>query len=1332
MKTPMKIPAFPFHTFLVLAALFGATATASAAGQAVWQAVVGVSADTNWSDLNNWEGGVNPNGNNCVFNDATGVGNNTTINNVVSTPENPSSLTYTNIGTFQNTLILPGNTLTIGTGGLTMGNTTAFAGYPATSPTTTISGPGATLVASNDTITLGYSFSSTTPNGLPTLNMSGLDHFVATNMNHIYIGEGSVRMSGVLYLAATNYVYFTGASSSSSPNLDIGDNSGNNGPGSALYLGQTNVFWVNDIGMGLKKQNSGSGGQMLFNTSFNNPVACFYGTNGPGSLVATWAIGDGQATGGTPTCQGTADFAGGTVYASVNNMWLGRSSSAESGGSPINSGTLTFAAGMISVNNMTNGWITSAQQPSTTAEATINVGGTGVLSVAGNLVLAITNNGLSDLSSNAVEAQAELMINGGTVLANKITTGGMGNSGSGYGALIYMTGGLLAVTNTMGSSAFPLNYLELASSPTLQLGVAENVTNCQVQDLVSDGSTTVVNISSLPVVTAYPTLYPLITYQSEPGGALAFSLGTMPGTYTGNVYDDGSGTVWLDVTGGPALPKLDEWGGGVNDNWDTTTLNWTNNGSAVAYAEGDSALFNDAARTATVSLTAPHTPLSWSVTNNVLNYTFTGSGVQGSVGLVKSGTATVTLSESGDSFSGGISVLGGTVVLDQSSSSISGGLSIAAGATAQIGNNDANGTLPAGTLANIGTLAYDQTIYALLPTAISGAGGLTQEGSGTLALSAANTYTGNTLVSGGTLALTNAGSISDSTVTVNGATLDVSGVTGVTTLSSLSLNNASINVSAGYLQAPVLVTNLTMGGAGNTINVISLPGIASYPTTVTLIQSPNSISGSDISLGTLPAASPSYAGSVSVSGNQVVLTLSRGPTGVRPYVTWSGTDVPNHNTNWSDNANWQLPGAPVASDYVIFDDVAAAAGTPYSAAGSGPGGVANPTNINNIVNSSFTISELGYSNVLSDYQNTFLNNGVTLSAIGTNTSPRLFTVGTTATDFGGGVECHATIGGAGGTLNFQNTNGMIYVGLGDANDSTEQAVLDMSGLGAFNAAVSQIYIGVGSSSGGIGLGRESGVVYLAQTNTITVSLVPIQTEANDETASLSIDVGDDDGSAGAPSAMYLGQTNAIYAEAVGVGQQKATGAMEFNPYYTNTDIVPVAYFRGVGGGAMTVLSIGDGVVNSGTANCKGTCDFTTASGGSDGYVNALVTTLYVGRAADNTASGGEAVGTLSFDKGVFDVATAYVGYQPTNSSKYGIGTVNVGASGTLTVSGTLYLGLSTGGAGAVTNSGALLINGGTANLNNVVCGTGGSTNTISLNGGTLAVTGAVGAPGAGL
>ena len=113
---------------------------------------------------------------------------------------------------------------------------------------------------------------------------------------------------------------------------------------------------------------------------------------------------------------------------------------------------------------------------------------------------------------------------------------------------------------------------------------------------------------------------------------------------------------------------------------------------------------------------------------------------------------------------------------------------------------------------------------------------------------------------------------------------------------------------------------------------------------------------------------------------------------------------------------------------------------------------------------------------------------------------------------------------------------------------------------------------------------------------------------------------------------------------------------------------------------------------------------------------------------------GTTTGTLTFDNGIFNVATLYAGYQPANSSKIGIGTINVntnstlGGNATLSVSGSLNLGLTTGGAGAATTAGTLNIGGGTVLANGIATSTGGGTSTITLNSGTLIITNTAGTP----
>src|SRR5215469_16773911 len=147
-KKLFALSALPFRIFGILMALFAMTSLAGAA-DAQWKGVNNVSVTTNWSDSANWS--ATPLRNAARFEDSTGVAD-TTINNVVDDNENPSSLTYTNFNTRQNTLIAPGQKLMVNTGGLIMGNTSALpAGI---SPSTAISGVSGTLVVSNGNVTV--------------------------------------------------------------------------------------------------------------------------------------------------------------------------------------------------------------------------------------------------------------------------------------------------------------------------------------------------------------------------------------------------------------------------------------------------------------------------------------------------------------------------------------------------------------------------------------------------------------------------------------------------------------------------------------------------------------------------------------------------------------------------------------------------------------------------------------------------------------------------------------------------------------------------------------------------------------------------------------------------------------------------------------------------------------------------------------------------------------------------------------------------------------------------------------------------------------------------
>jgi autotransporter-associated beta strand protein len=210
------------------------------------------------------------------------------------------------------------------------------------------------------------------------------------------------------------------------------------------------------------------------------------------------------------------------------------------------------------------------------------------------------------------------------------------------------------------------------------------------------------------------------------------------------------------LSGAPS-PQPVKWAVG-NGNWDTSTLNWKSlvTAGTTSYLENNLAAFDDSATGSSpiiVTLTGNHSPTI--LTNNsTKNYVLAGSFSITNGSLVKNGTGTLMLDNGGANSFSSIQINNGTV---------------------QVGNDDANGSIGAGNMTNNGLVMFNHMDTITVSNLISGSGSVMQNGSGTLILSAANTYVGNTTVNAGTLALVEPGSISASALVIisNGAILDV-------------------------------------------------------------------------------------------------------------------------------------------------------------------------------------------------------------------------------------------------------------------------------------------------------------------------------------------------------------------------------------------------------------------------------------------------------------------------------------------------------------------------------------------------------------------------------
>jgi autotransporter-associated beta strand protein len=228
-----------------------------------------------------------------------------------------------------------------------------------------------------------------------------------------------------------------------------------------------------------------------------------------------------------------------------------------------------------------------------------------------------------------------------------------------------------------------------------------------------------------------------------------------------------------------------------------------------------------------------------SVISGALNM---GADTQSLLALDGAGTSVFSSAVTGTTtFAGGLTKQGaGTWTIDRTLNAASVTIS---GGTLQVGNGGTTGSLGSGNITNNGTLAFNRSDNLTNTGVISGAGSLTKAGAGTWILSASNSYSGGTWITGGTLTAGNVSAFGTGAVTVglntfldmanysiantlnnNGGTIlnigTISGgdFTGGTT--DLSGDNSTVAEVTGTATVNVTGTDTTITNvAGGTLNV---------------------------------------------------------------------------------------------------------------------------------------------------------------------------------------------------------------------------------------------------------------------------------------------------------------------------------------------------------------------------------------------------------------------------------------------------------------------------------------------------------------------------------
>ena len=331
------------------------------------------------------------------------------------------------------------------------------------------------------------------------------------------------------------------------------------------------------------------------------------------------------------------------------------------------------------------------------------------------------------------------------------------------------------------------------------------------------------------------------------------SVGTIPLiSYTGNILGNGFGGLALsglpprvtaNLSNAASVVSLNitafdfpKWTGlvgstpsgtwNINNGSDPTTgsgaANWkeANSGAVTRYLQTpgsavDSVLFDDSATgTTDVTLSTTLTPVTATVNNSALTYTFQGLGkLSGGTNLVKQGSGKLIIANTGGNDYTGTTTISGGIV--------------------QIGDGSTFG----GGQFGAGPVINNASIVLLRPDAenfnfnanISGTGSITKQGLNTATISGVSTFTGPVVVSSGILRIgsTSAlGSTAGGTTVQPGATLDVGDLflpagevvtisgdgAGLTPLGAL-INSGPAGVASTGLHDLALAGNASIGGS---------------------------------------------------------------------------------------------------------------------------------------------------------------------------------------------------------------------------------------------------------------------------------------------------------------------------------------------------------------------------------------------------------------------------------------------------------------------------------------------------------------------------------------
>jgi autotransporter-associated beta strand protein len=929
----------------------------------------------------------------------------------------------------------------------------------------------------------------------------------------------------------------------------------------------------------------------------------------------TLALGGAETIGSLTGSSGTVALDGNTL-----TIGAGNATSTYSGGITGTGGGLTKTG---------NGVLTLAVNASYTGATTIN---------AGTLVY----NGTNTSTAVAVNSGATLA-GGGSVGATTINSGGTMNPGNSPGTQTYASltweGGanynwqLYNATGVAGT-----DYDTFVSTGAFTINATSgNKFNINLWTLSGIGPDT--NGSALNFNAATSTNWTLGTFGSISGfSADAFAInpfatngtGGFANLFTGTFTIDTNATSLLLVYTAPAVGDEFEWSAG-SGNWNTGG-NWTNNsvppetGAKIYYSGAGGLSTNDVA-TAINGLTFMSGAGAYTVDGDPLT--------MGVLGVVNESTAVQTVDVD--------ITLGGAQIFDAASGDL-----VFGGAV----NNDSH------------LLTVDGASDVSLNGIVSGSGGLTKLGSGSLMLGGNNTFSGALAVNAGT-------------VLVNGAqtatTLNIGGGVLLLGATDVLANGATLTLSSG---------GVNLGGFSDTVSTYSQ--VSGTITNGSLAATTYNLTGGTMGAG-LNGGAVNVGGAVSLSGaitNGASVNITNGT------LTYAANDRIGDNSTVTVNGG-ALDLATFSDTIDVYNQVAGTitngslAATTYSLTGGTVGAGLNGGAVN-------------------------VGGNVTLSGTITNGASVNITNGTLTYAANDRLGDNVTVTNNGGTLNlatFSDTISTYNQVAGSITNGSLAATTYNLTAGTMGAGLNGGTVNVGGNVSLSGTITNGASVNITNGGTLTLG------SANRISENSTVTV-----NGGLLDLATFSDTISIYNQ---VGGTITNGALVATTY--NLDGGTVATNTTLGAGTANVAN-GTVTLNGSLAATTLNIGGGTLALGANGRIdNATVVNLSSGVLDMGTFIDG--VGTFNMTGGSVN-GTGANSLTAINGLNLQAGTINANignssvaiSNGTTTINGTVggavTVSSGTANLGGALNS-SLTAGGGTANLSNTVAGN------VTVSGGTM-------------